>query len=74
MLTLKLVPVGNSTGVVLPRQALSRLKLEKGDTVYLTESPDGWRLTPYDPDFSRQMDQARRVMKERRAVLHELAK
>lgn len=74
MLTLKLVPVGNSTGVVLPRQALSRLKLEKGDTVYLTEAPDGWRLTPYDPDFSRQMDQARRVMKERRAVLHELAK
>jgi putative addiction module antidote len=74
MLTLKLVPVGNSTGIVLPREALSRLKLSKGDTVYLTEAPDGWRLTAYDPDFSRQMEQARKVMKDHRAVLHELAK
>lgn len=74
MIALKLVAVGNSTGVVLPKEALGRLKVEKGDTVYLTETPDGWRLTPYDPQFERQMETARRLMKERRAVLRELAK
>jgi hypothetical protein len=53
---------------------LARLKVDKGDSVYLTESPDGYRLTPYDPDFERQMDTARKIMKRRRAVLRELAK
>ena len=44
---LKLARVGNSVGVVLPKDMLARLKLAAGDTVYLTESPDGFRLTPY---------------------------
>lgn len=74
MTKLKLTAIGNSAGVVLPKEVLARLKVEKGDSVYLTESPDGYRLTPYDPDFERQMDTARKVMKRRRAVLRELAR
>ena len=74
MLALKLTAIGNSIGVVLPREALATLKLEKGDTVYLTESPEGYRLTPYDPQFAQQMALARRIMKKRRNVLRELAK
>jgi putative addiction module antidote len=74
MLTLKLTAIGNSVGVVLPKEALTALKLEKGDTIYLTESPDGYRLTPYDPRFAQQMALARRIMKRRRNVLRELAK
>lgn len=74
MLTLKLTTIGNSVGVVLPKEALDRLNIEKGDKVYLTESPDGFRLTPYDPEFEKQMTMARQIMKKRRDVLHELAK
>ncbi len=74
MLTLKLTTIGNSIGVVLPKEALTKLKLEKGDTVFLTESPDGYRLTPYSPEFETQMTIARRIMKKRRDVLCELAK
>jgi putative addiction module antidote len=74
MIKLKLTAVGNSAGVVLPKEALARLKLDKGDAVYLTESPDGYRLTPYNPEFETQMDAARKIMKKRRAVLRELAK
>jgi putative addiction module antidote len=74
MIKLKLTAVGNSAGVVFSREVLARLKLEKGDTVYLTESPDGYRLTPYNPEFEAQMIAARRIMKKRRAALRELAK
>ncbi len=74
MYTLKLTSIGNSVGVVLPKELLARLKLAKGDTVYVTESPDGYRITPYDPDFETAMEAARKVMKERRAALRELAK
>jgi putative addiction module antidote len=74
MLALKLTTIGNSVGVVLPKEVLNALKLTEGDTVYLTESPDGYRLTPYDPQFAQQMTLARQIMKRRRNVLHELAK
>ena len=74
MLELKVTAVGNSLGVVLPREALGRMKLAKGDTLYITETPDGYRLTPYSPEFEAQMEAARKVMKKRRAALHELAK
>ena len=74
MLALKLTKIGNSTGIVLPKEALSKLHVEQGDTLYLTEAADGLRLTPYDPDFERQMTLARRVAKKRRNVLRELAK
>ncbi|ACB33845.1 addiction module antidote [Leptothrix cholodnii SP-6] len=74
MHALKLTQIGNSVGVILPKEVLARLKLEKGDTVYITDGPDGMRLTPHDPAFEAQMKAAREIMKERRAVLHELAK
>jgi putative addiction module antidote len=74
MLALKITQVGNSIGLVLPREAASRLKVKKGDVVYLTEAADGYRITPYDPAFERQMDKAREIMKRRRNALHELAK
>jgi len=74
MLALKLTTIGNSLGIVLPKEALAKLHLEKGDTLYLTESPYGFRLTPYSPEFEIQMVAARKIMKKRRAVLRELAK
>ena len=74
MIKLKVTAVGNSAGVVFSKEILARLKLNKGDTVYLTESPDGYRLTPFDPEFETQMTAARQIMKKRRAVLRELAK
>jgi putative addiction module antidote len=74
MVKLKLTTVGSSTGVVLPKEVLARLKVQKGDTLFLTDSPDGYRITPYDPEFEQQMELARRVMRDRRNVLKELAK
>lgn len=74
MYQLRLTQIGNSVGVVLPREALARLKAEKGDTLYLTEAADGFRLTPYDPAFEEQMQAARKVMKHRRQALRTLAK
>jgi putative addiction module antidote len=74
MQALKLTKIGNSVGLVLPKESLARLGVEMGDTVFLTESPDGYRLTPYDPVVEEQLAAARSVMKKRRAVLRELAK
>ncbi len=71
---LKLTQIGNSVGVILPKEVLARLRLEKGDTVFVTETPDGLAITPHDPAFESQMDAARKIMKSRRAVLRELAK
>jgi len=53
MVKLKVTTVGNSTGVVLPKEVLARLKVEKGDTLYLTEAPEGYRITPYNPSGER---------------------
>lgn len=74
MIALKLTQIGNSTGVVLPKEALEKLRVSKGDVIYLTETPDGFRITPYDSEFEHQMTVAREVMKKRRNVLRELAK
>ena len=74
MVKRKVTTVGNSTGVVLPKEVLARLNVEKGDNLFLTDAPDGYRITAYDPDFERQMTLVRRVMNERRNVLKELAK
>lgn len=73
-LTLKLTTMGNSIGAVFSKEALAKLKVGKGDTLFLTESPDGYRLTPYNPDFEAQMNAARAIMKKRRNALRELAK
>ena len=74
VLALKVRPVGNSTGVILPQEALVGMHVTVDDTIFLTQAPDGYRLTPYDPDFESQMDRARVIMKKRRNALHELAR
>jgi putative addiction module antidote len=71
---LKLTQIGNSVGVILPKEVLARLKVEKGDMLHVTDTPDGIALTPHDPTFEAQMTAARAVMRKRRNVLHELAK
>jgi len=74
MLTLKARKFGNSVGVILPKEALDKLKMGEGDQVYLTETADGYRLTPYEPDFEHQMTAAQDIMKRYRNTLRELAK
>jgi putative addiction module antidote len=73
MATAKIIQVGNSAGIILPKEILSRLNVEKGDTLYIVEGPQGIRLMPYDPEFARQMEAARGVMRENRDVLQRLA-
>jgi putative addiction module antidote len=71
---LKVRRVGNSLGVVLPKEALSRLNVEDGDQLYITEAPDGFRITAADPEFAKQMKVAEKGMKRYRNALRELAK
>lgn len=65
--------IGNSTGVILPKEVVARLKVKKGDSVYLIETIDGYSITPYDPEFEAQIKAARRGMSKYRNALHELA-
>jgi putative addiction module antidote len=69
----KVTTVGNSAGIVLPKEILNRLHVEKGDTVYLTESPDGVRISPYDATFVQKVEILEQVMRENRDVLKKLA-
>ncbi|MGA2792349.1 MAG: hypothetical protein ABSE69_02270 [Roseiarcus sp.] len=75
MFALKLRRVGTSTGTVLPKEMLARLRVGSGETIYATEAPDGsFRLTPYNPDFERQIKLAEDIMREDRDILHALSK
>ncbi|MBB5344680.1 AbrB/MazE/SpoVT family DNA-binding domain-containing protein [Tunturibacter empetritectus] len=69
----KITTIGNSVGIVLPKEILSHLHVEKGDTLYVTESPDGIRLSPYDAALGRKLDAFEQVMRENRDVLKKLA-
>lgn len=70
---LKITSIGNSAGVILPKELLARLRLDKGDELYALETPDGLRLTVYDPTLAEQMAVAEQVMREDRQVLRKLA-
>jgi putative addiction module antidote len=70
---LKLIAIGNSTGVILPREMLDRLHLDRGDELQALEIPDGVRLVPFDAEFARQLGIAEKVMREDRDVLRKLA-
>ncbi|MBB3857122.1 putative addiction module antidote [Xanthomonas arboricola] len=70
---LKITSIGNSAGVILPKELLARLRLGKGDELYALETPDGIKLTAFDPTLAAQMDVAEQVMRDRRALLHKLA-
>jgi putative addiction module antidote len=70
----KLTQIGNSVGLILPKEALAVLQVEKGDTLTFTSAPDGFRVSQYDEEMNRQFEVVRRVMKKRRNALRELAK
>ena len=74
MQALKLTQIGNSVGLILPKEVLARLKLEKGDTVYLTDAPGGVTITPHDPTFEEQVNAGREFMREYRDTFNALAK
>ena len=71
---LKITQIGNSVGVILPKDVLARLKVGKGDSLFVTEVPDGVTLRAFDNTFAEQMTLAREIMRKRRNVLRELAK
>src|SRR5260221_2325901 len=73
-ISLKITQIGNSLGVILPKEALAALKVEKGDTLLLTPAPGGFRVRAGDPAFEERMEIARKIMKRRRSALRELAK
>ncbi len=70
----KITTVGSSTGIILSKEILDKLQVEKGDTVYFIDTPNGVEITAYDTEFEEQMSIARRVMKDHRNALRELAK
>jgi len=74
MHNLKITQIGNSLGLILPKEMLARLKLEKGDTVHITESPGGLVVTPFDPALDEQLRLGREFMREYRDTFHQLAK
>jgi putative addiction module antidote len=73
MTTLKLTAVGNSTGVILPKELLERLRVGRGDVLTVTETPNGIELSAFDPEFARRMELAEQIMREDRDVLRRLA-
>ena len=74
MTTLKLTTIGTSTGAVIPKEMLTRLKVKRGDTLYAIETPEGYLLTPYDPAIDEQLKAGQRFMKEYRDTFKALAK
>jgi len=71
--TARITTVGNSSGIILPKEILAKLHVEKGDELFITETPNGIELTPYDRSFAEEMEIARKVMRKHRDVLRKLA-
>ena len=74
MSVLKQTQIGNSVGVILPKDLLARMKVEKGDSLFWTEAANGVTLTPYDPQLDAQLKEGRAFMREYRDTFHQLAK
>jgi len=74
MATLKITQIGNSLGLILPKEIIERLRLEKGESVSVVETALGIEITPFDPDFDKKLEAARKVSKRYRNALRELAK
>jgi putative addiction module antidote len=72
--TAKILTIGSSVGVVLTKDVLARLKVQKGDTLYISDTRDGIELTPYDQEFAEEMEAGRKVMRKHRDVLRKLAR
>ncbi len=71
---LKVTSVGNSTGVIIPQALRERLRVERGDTLFAVDTPDGVLLTPYDPEVEKQLEAGRTFMRRYRDTLRTLAK
>ncbi len=71
--TVKITTIGNSAGIILPKDLLDKLRVSKGDTLTVAETPDGFSLYPYDTEFAKVMDLAEEIMREDRDVLRKLA-
>ncbi len=71
---LRVTTVGASAGIILNKEVMARLKVRKGDSLYLTDAPGGYRITPYDPGFERQMELAEDIMHDDRDILKALSK
>ena len=71
---LKITTIGASAGLILNKEIMTRLRVKKGDSLYLTEAPGGFRVTPYDPEFERQITAAEEIMHQDRDVLRALSK
>lgn len=71
---LKITKIGNSAGIILPKEVLARLHVGPGDALFLSDAPDGVRLTAHDPDFGGQMELAEQIMRRDRRILRALAK
>ena len=74
MITLKITSIGNSAGVLLPKEILTKLRVDKGDVLRVIETENGIELTPNDPEFDAQMAVAEDIMREDRDILRKLAK
>ncbi len=74
MATLKITQIGNSLGLILPREIVERMRLEKGESVSVVATAQGIEITPFDPDFDKKLEAARKVTKRYRNALRELAK
>lgn len=74
MIALEIKTIGNSAGIILPKEALALLHANRGDTLYLTETPEGYLLSPYDPRLAKQLQAAEDIMREDREILPALAK
>lgn len=71
--TAKVVAIGNSVGIILPKEVAANLKVQKGDTVCISETPFGAHVTPYDEEFARKLESTERVMRKYRDALRKLA-
>lgn len=74
MSKMSVISIGNSIGVILSKEIAARLRIEKGDTLFAIETPNGIELTPYDPSFALEMKLAKEIMQEDRSILRKLAK
>ena len=72
-ITVKITTIGNSVGIVLPKEVLNSLHVEKGDMLYVTHSPEGVQLSPYNPELARKLEAFEQVMRVNRDVLKKLA-
>ncbi len=72
-IAVKITQIGNSVGIILPKEILTELNVQKGDSLHLVKNSEGFTMTAYEPDFTAKMDMLEEVMRENRDVLRRLA-